>query len=145
MIYNIRFYGQFIDHALNIYYGKALQELKINPITPEQTKELINKENARILLANDDGIDAPGVHALASSMRELGKVTVIAPQRDWSASGHVKTIHRPLRVRNRVQADGTQALTTDGLVETKSIFIPYFLFISSLLITNLLVPSFIKI
>lgn len=67
-----------------------------------------------ILVTNDDGIDAPGVHALASSVRELGKVTVLAPQRDWSASGHVKTLHRPLRVHNRVQADGTQALTTDG-------------------------------
>ena len=31
--------------------------------------------------------------------KPLGKVTVLAPDRNWSASGHVKTLHRPLRVK----------------------------------------------
>ncbi|MES0340161.1 MAG: 5'/3'-nucleotidase SurE [Anaerolineales bacterium] len=67
-----------------------------------------------ILLTNDDGVDAPGLLALAQSFRTLGEVTVLAPDRNWSASGHVKTMHRPLRVRETKLSDGTLALTTDG-------------------------------
>jgi 5'-nucleotidase len=44
-----------------------------------------------ILVTNDDGIKAPGLLALALEMRSLGKVTIVAPDRNWSACGHVKT------------------------------------------------------
>ncbi len=67
-----------------------------------------------ILVTNDDGVQAPGLLALAQEMRHLGKVTVFAPDRNWSASGHVKTMDRPLRVREVTLADGSPALTTDG-------------------------------
>jgi 5'-nucleotidase len=67
-----------------------------------------------ILITNDDGVSAPGLAALASALRNLGKVTVLAPDRNWSASGHVKTLHRPLRVWETKMSDGTVALTTDG-------------------------------
>lgn len=66
------------------------------------------------LLTNDDGVLAPGLLALAQSLRGLGKVTVLAPDRNWSASGHVKTLHRPLRVNEVKLADGSPALTSDG-------------------------------
>lgn len=67
-----------------------------------------------ILVTNDDGIHAPGLLALAQAMRALGRVTVLAPNRNWSASGHVKTMHRPLRVYPETLADGSSALTSDG-------------------------------
>ena len=67
-----------------------------------------------ILVTNDDGIQAPGLLALAQEMRSLGKVTVFAPDRNWSASGHVKTMDRPLRAHAVLLADGTRGLTTDG-------------------------------
>ena len=67
-----------------------------------------------ILVTNDDGVQAPGLLALAQAMRELGRVTIMAPDRNWSASGHVKTLHRPLRVRETTLADGSSALTSDG-------------------------------
>jgi 5'-nucleotidase len=67
-----------------------------------------------ILVTNDDGIYAPGLLALAQEMRKLGSVTVFAPDRNWSASGHVKTMERPLRVREAVLADGSPAFTSDG-------------------------------
>ncbi|HZU86992.1 MAG TPA: 5'/3'-nucleotidase SurE [Anaerolineaceae bacterium] len=67
-----------------------------------------------ILVTNDDGVQAPGLLALAQSMRSLGKVSVLAPDHNWSASGHVKTLHRPLRARETLLADGTPALTSDG-------------------------------
>ena len=67
-----------------------------------------------ILVTNDDGVQAPGLLALAQAMRPLGKVTVFAPDRNWSASGHVKTLDRPLRVIETVLADGTEAFASDG-------------------------------
>jgi 5'-nucleotidase len=67
-----------------------------------------------ILLTNDDGVTAPGLLALVQELRTISRVTVLAPDRNWSASGHVKTMHRPLRVREVLLADGTAALTTDG-------------------------------
>jgi 5'/3'-nucleotidase len=67
-----------------------------------------------ILVTNDDGVQAPGLLALAQEMRHLGQVTVLAPDHNWSASGHVKTLDRPMRVRETTLADGSSALTSDG-------------------------------
>lgn len=67
-----------------------------------------------ILVTNDDGVQAPGLLALAQEMRKLGEVTVLAPDRNWSASGHVKTMDRPMRVKDVKLADGSAALASDG-------------------------------
>ncbi len=67
-----------------------------------------------ILITNDDGVYAPGLLALAREMKKVGKVTIVAPDRNWSASGHVKTMERPLRVKETHLADGTPALASDG-------------------------------
>lgn len=67
-----------------------------------------------ILVTNDDGVQAPGILALAQAMRQIGQVTVFAPDRNWSASGHVKTLERPLRVHETLLADGTAAFMSDG-------------------------------
>jgi 5'-nucleotidase len=67
-----------------------------------------------ILVTNDDGVQAPGLLALAQEMRKLGQVTVFAPDRNWSASGHVKTLERPIRVTETMLADGTNAYMSDG-------------------------------
>lgn len=67
-----------------------------------------------ILVTNDDGVQAPGLLALAQEIRKLGKVTVFAPDKNWSVSGHVKTLDKPLRVRETILADGSSALLTDG-------------------------------
>ncbi len=67
-----------------------------------------------ILVTNDDGVTAPGLLALAQALRALGNVTILAPDRNWSAAGHVKTMHRPLRVKEIKLDDGLPALTADG-------------------------------
>jgi 5'-nucleotidase len=67
-----------------------------------------------ILVTNDDGVYAPGLLALVQEMRKLGKVSVLAPDHNWSASGHVKTLHRPLRVKEVRLSDGTTAHASDG-------------------------------
>jgi 5'-nucleotidase len=69
---------------------------------------------ANILVTNDDGVTAPGLLALVQEMRKLGNVSVLAPDRNWSASGHVKTMHRPLRVKLVRLSDGTEAYASDG-------------------------------
>ncbi|MDX1545719.1 MAG: 5'/3'-nucleotidase SurE [Rhodothermales bacterium] len=50
-----------------------------------------------ILVSNDDGIDAPGIVALASVMSELGEVHVVAPATEQSAVGHAITVRDPVR------------------------------------------------
>jgi len=67
-----------------------------------------------ILVTNDDGVTAPGLLALAQAMRQFGKVSVVAPDHDWSGGWHVKTLNRPLRGRRVKLAGGSEALTSDG-------------------------------
>lgn len=61
-----------------------------------------------ILLTNDDGILAPGIHALRKAVEQLADVIVVAPDRERSASGHGITMHKPLRVEKHTfgQAEG---------------------------------------
>lgn len=68
----------------------------------------------RILLTNDDGIDAPGLQALYSAVADLGEVTVVAPDRQRSAVGHAVTLHKPLRLRECRMADGAVAWSSSG-------------------------------
>jgi len=50
-----------------------------------------------ILITNDDGIQSPGLRALADALRDLGRVVVVAPDRERSAISHALTLHAPLR------------------------------------------------
>ncbi|HTX99187.1 MAG TPA: 5'/3'-nucleotidase SurE [Bacteroidota bacterium] len=50
-----------------------------------------------ILVSNDDGIDAQGIYALTQELRHIGRVTVVAPDRQQSAVGHAITMQYPLR------------------------------------------------
>ncbi|MBU0484610.1 MAG: 5'/3'-nucleotidase SurE [Proteobacteria bacterium] len=52
-----------------------------------------------ILVTNDDGVNAPGLHALFEEMKKIGRPIIIAPERDNSAASHSLTMARPLRVR----------------------------------------------
>lgn len=67
----------------------------------------------RILVTNDDGIDAPGLVELARLASDFGKVVVVAPESEQSACGHRITVDRPLRIRTHragwYAVDGTPA------------------------------------
>lgn len=52
----------------------------------------------RILVTNDDGVLAAGVQALGRALAECGEVTVVAPDRERSATSHSLTLRAPLRV-----------------------------------------------
>lgn len=64
-----------------------------------------------ILVTNDDGILAPGLALLADVCRAVANVTVVAPDREQSATSHALTLHRPVRPMRRpdgaFQVDGT--------------------------------------
>ncbi|MFT5515736.1 MAG: 5'-nucleotidase [Rhodothermales bacterium] len=53
-----------------------------------------------ILISNDDGIDAPGIHALAAALVSLGEVRVVAPIQEQSAVGHAITLRDPVRAHS---------------------------------------------
>lgn len=67
-----------------------------------------------ILITNDDGIAAPCLPVLRSALLALGEVVVLAPDGNWSASGHTKTMHKPLRVHDAHLTDGSPAYSTNG-------------------------------
>jgi len=64
-----------------------------------------------ILVTNDDGIHAPGLHVLTQALKALGRVVVVAPDRERSAISHALTLHSPLRAieqaTDRWAIDGT--------------------------------------
>ncbi len=65
----------------------------------------------RILVTNDDGYRAEGLRTLATAVRPLGDVRVVAPDREQSGTSHSLTLHNPLRVKARGEGvhavDGT--------------------------------------
>ena len=68
----------------------------------------------RILLTNDDGVHSPGLLALKQALSAVAHVDVVAPDHNWSAAGHTKTMHKPLRVWSVRLADGSEARTSNG-------------------------------
>ncbi len=52
----------------------------------------------RVLVSNDDGVDAPGIRVLAERLGAVGEVTVVAPDRDRSGASNSLTLDAPLRV-----------------------------------------------
>jgi 5'-nucleotidase len=54
----------------------------------------------RVLVSNDDGVDAPGIRILADGLRAAGHdVTVVAPDRDRSGASNSLTLDNPIRIR----------------------------------------------
>lgn len=69
---------------------------------------------AAILVTNDDGVYSPGLLALKQGLAALGTVMVLAPERNWSATSHAKTMHKPLRLQTVMLADGSEAYCSSG-------------------------------
>lgn len=65
----------------------------------------------RLLCTNDDGIEATGLARLVEAAEALGEITVVAPDREQSATSHSLTLHHPIRPitrgERRWQVDGT--------------------------------------
>lgn len=68
------------------------------PAELEEEKKHPKSSRPVILITNDDGITAPGIAALVSAVKDLGKLVVIAPDKAQSGMGHAITIGSPLRM-----------------------------------------------
>lgn len=68
----------------------------------------------RILLTNDDGIDAPGIAVLRRAVDGLGEVTTIAPDTNTSAVARGITVRRALTLQPRTFGGGYEGLACDG-------------------------------
>lgn len=85
----------------------------------------------RFLCTNDDGILAHGLECLVRAAKQIGDVTVVAPDREQSATSHSLTLHHPLRAiqrgENRYQVDGTPTdcvmLALEMLMQEKPDFV----------------------
>ncbi|MCB1865995.1 MAG: 5'/3'-nucleotidase SurE [Chromatiales bacterium] len=80
-----------------------------------------------ILISNDDGYQAPGLRALADALGVLGRVTVVAPERDRSGASNSLTLDLPIRAQTMpdgfIRVDGTPTdcvhVAITGLLETE--------------------------
>jgi 5'-nucleotidase len=62
----------------------------------------MNHNKPLILVTNDDGIQSPGIHALARELTPLGEVILVAPREQYSSSGR------------------SHLLSSDGIIEEKT-------------------------
>jgi len=61
----------------------------------------VPKSNLKnILITNDDGINAPNLKTLYQTLKDIGKVYVVAPANDQSASSHSFTLRKPIKICN---------------------------------------------
>src|SRR3990172_6004881 len=67
-----------------------------------------------ILLTNDDGYDAAGLHAACDALAGLGTVYVVAPKVERSACRHTITLRRPITVERRTHAGYGVSYAVDG-------------------------------
>lgn len=74
----------------------------------------MKKNRPTILVVNDDGIDAPGIHALITVVQELGDVVVVAPDGPQSGMGHAITIAKPLRLDKVDLYEGVEMYKSSG-------------------------------
>src|SRR5690348_12769294 len=91
--------ARFFFHDLNSYFVFTF----IFKLFSQQIQ--MKKEKPVILVTNDDGITAPGLHALVEAVQPLGDVFVVAPDSPQSGMGHAITINNLLRL-DKVEMPG---------------------------------------
>lgn len=68
----------------------------------------------RVLLSNDDGVEAPGLYALYEALARVADVTVAAPDRERSATGHAISVFNDLSLREHLREERHWAYSIDG-------------------------------
>lgn len=68
----------------------------------------------RILITNDDGINAPGIRVLAEWAKGLGEVTVVAPKTEQSGKSHAIDFTRPIEIKKVEYIEGVTAYSMDS-------------------------------
>jgi 5'-nucleotidase len=73
-----------------------------------------SKHRPIILITNDDGVTAPGIHALVEAVKDLGDIIVVAPDKPQSGMGHAITIGHPLRMNKVNIFEGVESWQITG-------------------------------
>lgn len=68
----------------------------------------------QILITNDDGVTAPGIRFLIDIMKEFGDITVMAPDKSQSGTGHAITFSEPLRIKTIEERKGYNEYSCNG-------------------------------
>lgn len=68
----------------------------------------------KILITNDDGVEAPGIRKLIEIIKPLGDVVVVAPDKPQSGMGHAITVNTPLRLNLINQEDNYIEYSCNG-------------------------------
>ena len=68
----------------------------------------------KILITNDDGIDALGIRLLAEWAKKLGEVTVVAPKTEQSAKSHAIELSKPVEIKKVDFMEGVTAYAMDS-------------------------------
>jgi len=68
----------------------------------------------KILITNDDGIQAEGIKRLIKIMKAFGELYIVAPTHNMSAIGHAMTLNRPLKVDDLEIKNVKRAASLDG-------------------------------
>ena len=91
------------DLLNNAATEKSVGTMSKNPLRLSQPPVGYRRQGGglRILISNDDGIDAPGLRALEVALEGLGEIWVVAPATGQSAKSHALTMHEPLEIQER--------------------------------------------
>jgi len=69
----------------------------------------------KILVTNDDGIDSPGIQALADAMSRVGEVLIVAPDKEQSGVGTAVSFHNGIAAAERTSTiNGARAYAVSG-------------------------------
>lgn len=74
----------------------------------------MNNLKPLILVSNDDGIDAKGVHALVDRLIQFGDVVAVCPDSPRSGQSMALTVNSPLRVTRMEDYNGAKMYKTNG-------------------------------
>jgi len=80
----------------------------------KQKKAAVTGRKPVILITNDDGITAPGILNLVESVKDFGKIVVVAPDKPQSGMGHAITIGQPLRLHKVNQFPDIESYSCTG-------------------------------
>jgi 5'-nucleotidase len=86
---------------VKVYFTAAISDF----LFLQKSEILMTQPLPVILVTNDDGITAPGLHALVDAVKGLGEIIVVAPDSPQSGMGHAITINNPLRL-DKVEVHG---------------------------------------
>jgi 5'-nucleotidase len=68
----------------------------------------------RVLISNDDGVDAPGIWALYQEVSKVAETTVVAPITERSAVGHAISVYNNITLQRHIREERSWAYGIDG-------------------------------